>query len=307
MDTLKALRVAETVLRSGSDSSAARQLGVRAAAVSKFMAELEAQLGLRLFDRSTRSLKPTEECRRLLERVGPALQEIDDALIDGTPASAPRGVVKVSVSGPFARMTLLPGLPAFHAAHPDIVLDLRIENRRVELITEGYDCAIGVAPPADSTLVARPLARLRPAICAAPAYLATHGVPQHPGDLGRHRCIGLRSETTGVLREWPLQLGDEQFTLRPAGGPQVNDPATAAAAAEAGCGVVFVGVHHVAEAIGAGRLVRLLPEVQTQPFELVIYYAKRRLLPPRTRALVDHVLATVPQAPVLQLCRDLMP
>jgi DNA-binding transcriptional LysR family regulator len=304
MDNLKALRVAQMVLRSGSFSSAARHLGVRAAAVSKSVAELEAQLGLRLFDRSTRSLAPTEEGRRLLERLGPALQEIDDALSDR--AGSPRGQVKVSVSGPFARMTLLPGLPAFHEQHPDIVLDLRMENRRVDLIGEGYDCAIGVAPPADSTLVARPLARLQPVICAAPSYLARFGTPAHPGELAAHRCIGLRSEHTGVLREWVMRWGDERLVHRPVGGLQLTEPALAAAAAEAGCGVVFVGVHHVADAVREGRLVRLMPQAQTEPFDLVIYYAKRQLLPPRTRVFVEHVLATVPQAPVLQRCRELM-
>ena len=139
MDTLKALQVAQTVLRSGTFSNAARVLGVRAATVSKSMAELERQLGMRLFDRSTRSLAATEECRDLLTRLAPALQQIEDVLSDRE--AAPHGLVKVSVSGPFARMTLMPGLPAFHDRHPDIVLDLRVENRRVELINEGYDCA----------------------------------------------------------------------------------------------------------------------------------------------------------------------
>ena len=304
MDTLKALRVAQTVLRTGSFSSAARVLGVRAATVSKSMAELEQQLDMRLFERSTRSFAPTQECQRMLEALAPALQQIDDALSER--GAEPRGVVKVSVSGPFARMTLLPGLPAFQDRHPDIVLDLRMENRRVDLIGEAYDCAIGVAPPVDSTLVARPLARLRPVLCAAPAYLERFGTPLHPGELAAHRCIGLRSEHTGVLREWPMRWRGEAFTHRPIGGVQFSDPATAAAAAGAGSGIVFVGVHHVADAVQDGRLVRLMPEAETDSFDLVIYYAKRELLPARTRAFVEHVLATVPQAPLLQRCRAML-
>jgi DNA-binding transcriptional LysR family regulator len=271
--------------------------------VSKLVAQLETRLGLRLFERTTRQLKVTEDGRTLLERIDSPLREVDEALASGPAACEARGVVKVSVPATFARMALFPTLGAFQERCPGIQIDLRLENRRVDLVAEGYDCAIGASLAPDSNLIARPLATLRPVLCASPAYLSAHGEPMTLADLSGHRCVVMRSDTTGRLRDWHLTVRGRTHGFSPAPALQVTDPESAAAAAAAGCGIALVGVHHVARALVEGRLVRVLKEVHGPRFQIVIYYGKRRLLPQRTRAFVDHVLATVPASDALRACQ----
>jgi len=306
MDTFQALKVAAAVQRAGSFSGAARQIGVSPAAVAKLVAQLEVRLGMRLFERTTHHLAVTEEGRDLLSRIDAPLREVDEALASGRAAKEARGAVKVSVPATFARMTIIPSLAAFQDKFPDIQLDLRLENRRVDLVAEGYDCAIGASLAPDSTLVARPLATLCPVLCAAPAYLAAHGEPRTVADLERHRCIVMRSDTTGRLRPWEFSGRGRLRSFEPTAALQLTDPESIAAAAVAGCGIALVGVHHVAQAIVDGRLVRVLKDLHGARFQIVIYYAKRRLLPRRTRAFVDHVLATVPGSEPLQACQHAM-
>jgi DNA-binding transcriptional LysR family regulator len=309
MDTFQALRVAAAVQRAGSFSGAARQLGVSPAAVAKLVAQLESRLGLRLFDRTTHDLSVTGEGRDLLARLAAPLREVDDALASGRSAKLASGAVKVSVPASFARMAVIPALATFQQQFPDVQLDLRLENRRVDLVAEGYDCGIGASLAPDSTLVARPLATLWPVLCASPAYLAAHGEPRRFADLAAHRCIVMRSDTTGRLRPWELSGRSGRGRQRPFEPPsalQLTDPESIAAAAIANCGIALVGVHHVAQAIVDGRLVRVLKDLHGARFQIVIYYAKRRLLPQRTRAFVDHVLATVPACEALQACQRAM-
>lgn len=294
MDILETLRVAMTVMKAGSFSAAARQLGQRPAWVSQQMATLEERLGLRLFERSTRALAPTAEGRELLDRVKPALQDIDDALAVDTGAE-PRGLIRVSIPAAFASMALLPVLPDFFARFPSIDVELQLENRFIDLVAEKIDCTFGVCAPADSSRVARPLIEIPRVMCASPAYVHRHGMPQSVADLAHHACIGVRSVRDGKLQDWSLGgVGDTWVAMAPRGPAFVNDPAMAAEAAEAGCGIALVGEHHVAIALHAGQLVRVLPEARTQPFELSLYYARRKLLPSRVKVFVDHVLATVP-------------
>jgi DNA-binding transcriptional LysR family regulator len=306
VDTFQALQVAAAVLRAGSFSGAARQIGVSPAAVAKLVAQLEARLGLRLFERTTHHLAVTDEGRDLLGRIEQPLREVEEALASGRAAKETRGAVKVSVPASFARMAIIPSLATFQKEFPDIQLDLRLENRRVDLVAEGYDCAIGASLAPDSTLVARPLATLWPVLCAAPSYLAAHGEPRKLSDLGDHRCIVMRSDTTGRLRSWDLSGHGRTRGFEPPAALQLTDPESMAAAAIQGCGVALVGIHHVAKAILDGRLVRVLKNLHGTRFQIVIYYAERRLLPKRTRAFVDHVLATVPSCEALRACQHAM-
>jgi DNA-binding transcriptional LysR family regulator len=303
MDTFQALKVAAAVQRAGSFSAAARQLGVSPAAVAKLVAQLEARLGQRLFERTTHHLAVTEEGRDLLARLDAPLREVEEALTAGRAGGQTRGAVRVSVPATFARMALIPTLAAFQDSFPDIQLDIRLENRRVDLVAEGYDCAIGASLAPDSTLVARPLARLWPVLCASPAYLAARGEPRKVADLADHRCIVMRSDTTGRLRRWTLNGRGGAQDFEPTPALQLTDPESLAAAAVAGCGIALVGVHHVAQAMLDGRLVRVLKDQRGDPFQIVVYYARRRLLPQRTRAFVDHVLATVPLSATLRACQ----
>ena len=170
-DTLHALKIATAVQASGSFSAAARQAGVTPAAVAKLMAQLESRLNVRLFDRTTHHLSVTDEGRDLLERIATPLRDVEDALAS-TDSTHAKGAVKVSVPGSFARMAVIPTLPVFQRHFPDVQIDLRLENRRVDLVAERYDCAVGASLSPDSSLVARPLATLR--ACA----LRISGVPR---------------------------------------------------------------------------------------------------------------------------------
>jgi DNA-binding transcriptional LysR family regulator len=306
MDLFQGLKVAAAVQRAGSFSGAARQIGVTPASVAKLIAQLETRLGTRLFDRTTHHLAVSDEGRDLLQRLDAPLREVEDALAVGRTATASRGAVKVSVPASFARMAVLPALADFQAKFPDIQIDLRLENRRVDLVAEGYDCAIGAALSADSSLVARPLATLWPVLCASPGYLAAHGEPRKLADLAGHRCIVMRSDTTGRVRRWEFSGRGGPRSFEPAAALQLTDPESIAAAAMAGCGIALVGVHHVAQALQDGRLVRVMKELHGARFQIVIYFAKRRLLPQRTRAFVDHILATVPACEALQACQRAM-
>jgi DNA-binding transcriptional LysR family regulator len=299
MDTLEALALAQLVLREGSFSAAAQRRGASPAVVAKQVAQLEQRLNLRLFERSTRHLAPTPEGRALLHDVAPPLRELQQRLAGGRQRGA-AGVVKVSVSGAFARLALVPTLPAFQQRHPDVQLDLHLENRRVDLLAEGYDCAIGTALPEDAALVSRQLVTLRSVLCASPAYLAEHGVPTSLADLARHRLVAMRSETTGRVRPWRLLQRGGASEFEPAAALVLSDPEGLAAAAEAGCGIALVGQHFVADALAQGRLQRVLPERAGPRFNVVVYFAQRRLLPARTRAFVDHVVAAVPQVPAMR-------
>jgi len=187
--------------------------------------------------------------------------------------------------------------------HPGVELDLRLENRRVDLVAEGYDCAIGSPPSPESRLVARPIATLRPILCASPGYLAAHGTPADLAQLKSHRLIALRSETSGRVRDWSLSVRGHLVSFTPRGTVKLTDPESVAAAAVAGCGIALVGLHHAAQALRDGRLRRVLPDLQGPRFSLVIYYPRRTLLAPRTRAFIDHVLATAPKAAYWQELR----
>ncbi len=303
MDTLEALKVAAVVYAAGSFSAAARQLGVTPAAVAKQVAQLEGQLEARLFDRTTHHLSVTEEGREILERVAAPLRELEDALAAPQSSKQTRGTVKVSVPASFARMAVIPDLAKFQERFPDVSLDLRLENRRVDLVAESYDCAIGASLSPDSSLVGRPLATLRPVLCASPAYLDTRGKPNTLAELAGHRCVVMRSDTTGRVRDWELTQRGRSQRYQPYGALQLTDPESVAAAAIAGCGIALVGIHHVVHAIAKGQLLRILDDVHGPRFQIFIYYAKRRLLPARTRAFVDHVLATVPSSAALKACQ----
>lgn len=306
MDTLQALKVACVVHAAGSFSAAARQLGVTPPAVAKLVGQLEVRLETRLFDRTTHRLSVTEEGREILERIAEPLRNVEDVLGSAQGSRQTRGAVKVSVPASFARIAVIPTLAAFQERFPEVRLDLRLENRRVDLVAEGYDCAIGASLSPDSALVARPLATLRPVLCASPAYLSAHGEPRSVADLAGHRCIVMRSDTTGRLRDWDLTLRGRTQRYKPAGALQLTDPEGVAAAACAGCGIALVAMHHVARALVEGKLVRVLDAVHGPRFQIFIYYAKRRLLPARTRAFVDHVLATAPSCDAFKASRELI-
>jgi DNA-binding transcriptional LysR family regulator len=276
----------------GGFSAAARRLGMSPAGVSKNVARLEASLGVRLFQRSTRRLRLTEEGERFLRAVGEPWHRIDEAMkVLREGADRPSGPVKVALAPAVGRMHFVPMLEAFHALYPDVLPDLHFENRQVDLIGEGYDVAIGGGVELTQGLVARELSKVRIVAAAAPSYLARRGTPLHPDDLAAYDGIGRRAIRSGRLQSWTLRTDDGRSAaaeLRPVA--ILDDPEAMARAAASGLGLALLPAPHAGPLLASGELVRILPDWYAEAGPLFVYYSSRKLLPAKTRVFVDFVV-----------------
>jgi DNA-binding transcriptional LysR family regulator len=276
----------------GSFSAAARRLGITPPAVSKSVARLEAGLGVRLFQRSTRSLSLTAEGERLYRQVRTPWIEIGDALAEMQQgAGKPAGTLKVALAPAVGRTYVLPMLEAFMERYPDIVPDLHFDNRQVDLIAEGYDVAIGGGIELTEGLVARELAQVRIVLAAAPAYLAKHGAPDAPADLSRHRGLLRRSLADGRLVPWILKNGEGGEVVANVKPVAVmDDPEALARGVASGLGIAMLPLPHALPLLRSGEIVRVLPAWHADTRPLSIYYSSRKLLPAKLRVFVDHIV-----------------
>jgi DNA-binding transcriptional LysR family regulator len=276
----------------GSFSAAARRLGLTPAAVSKSVARLEAGLGVRLFQRSTRSLSLTTEGEQLYRQVRLPWSEIGDALTDlRQGAGRPAGTLKVSMAPAVGRTYFVPLLDGFLAQYPDIVPDLYFENRQVDLVAEGFDVAIGGGIELTEGLIARELAQVRIVLAAAPSYLARFPAPDEPEGLARHRGLLRRSIASGRLVPWALK-NDEGREVVAAVRPVavLDDPEAIARAAACGLGIAMLPLPHALPLLESGELVRILPAWHAETRPLSIYYSSRKLLPAKVRVFVDYIV-----------------
>ncbi|WP_046113552.1 LysR family transcriptional regulator [Aquincola tertiaricarbonis] len=292
METLANLESFVRSAEGGSFSAAARRLALTPAAVSRNVAMLERNLGVRLFQRSTRRLTLTEAGEGFLSAIGGTLESLQSAIAavsaeDGQPA----GVLKVSLPPTFGLGHVLPLLPDFLQRYPRVQPEWHFENRAVDLIAEGYDAAIGGGFDLAPGVVARTLAPAHIVPVASPSFLQRHPAPCAPADLMTLDGVVTRSLATGRVRTWTLRnaAGDEAAAvLRPA--VVVNDPAAAREAARLGLGIAMLAVPDALPALESGELVRLLPAWWADAGAISLYYASRDLLPGKTRAFIDHVV-----------------
>lgn len=277
----------------GSFSAAARRLGLTPAAVSKNVARLEARLGVRLFQRSTRRLTLTEGGERFLAQIGGALATLQAAVagID-TDDGQPAGTLKVSMGQAFGREHVLPMMGDFLARYPQILPDWHFDNQRVDLVGEGFDAAIGGGIELSAGLVARELARIHVVAVASPAYMEGRKRPRHPSELAALDTLLRRSSPTGRVRSWTLRhpRGEEATVDLPRPRAIFNDPEAIAHAALMGLGVAMLPMPFVERGLRTGELVRLLPEWFQDAGAVWLYYPSKKLLPPKTRAFIDFVL-----------------
>jgi len=275
----------------GSFSAAARVLGLTPAGVSKNVARLERDLGVRLFHRSTRRLRLTEGGERFLHQVDGPLASIQAAVagLDDR-GEDPAGTLKVSMGQAFGRNFLVPLLGGFLERYPRVLPDWHFDNRQVDIVGEGFDAAVGGGFPLASGVVARELAPVHIVAVAAPAYLAGRALPRSPADLAAFDGIMRRSSPTGRVRPWSLRSRRAaEVTVQCRPRLIFSDPEAIAQAARLGLGVALLPMPFAFASIASGELVRLLPGWYSDAGPLSLYYPSRRMLPAKTRAFVDFV------------------
>jgi DNA-binding transcriptional LysR family regulator len=290
---LSQLAVLATVAQCGSFRGAARELAIAPSAVSHAVSSLEARLGVRLLARSTRSVAPTEEGAQLLERLRPALSEIDLALESAVEArDRPAGNLRLTVPRTAAHLALTPRLGAFASAYPDIVLEIVIEDRFTDVVEGGFDAGVRLGESLQRDMIAVRIGPdLRGAVVGAPTYFATMPRPRHPHDLVDHRCLRFRF-SSGILYRWEFEKDGEEIELAVQGPLILDEDHLIANAAVDGAGLAFLFEDYVREALAAGKLIRVL-EAWCPTFEgFFVYYPSRRQMRPALRAFVDFFKVT---------------
>ncbi|CAN7341313.1 LysR family transcriptional regulator [Pseudoduganella sp. LjRoot289] len=292
---MEALNYLESFIHSaetGSFSAAARRLGLTPAAVSKNVARLEASLGLRLFQRSTRSLTLTDGGERFLHQVGGAFSTVRDAIANAASDDGePSGVLKVGMALAFGREYLLPLLDDFLQRYPAVLPDWHFDNRAVDLVGGGFDAAVGGGIELKPGVIARELVSVDVVAVASPAYMAGRAMPQHPNELAQLDGIVRRSAGTGRVKVWTL-LHDDGDEGMAASRPRAifDDPEAMAHAAMRGLGVALLPMPHASRWLRSGALLRLLPGWCADAGPVSIYYPSKKFLPAKTRAFVDCVV-----------------
>lgn len=292
METLSNLESFVRSAEARSFSAAARRLALTPAAVSRNVARLEANLGVRLFQRSTRRLTLTEAGERFLVAVAGSLQGIQAAIADvATDAGQPTGTLKISMAPGFGADYVLPLLPDFLARYPAVQPDWHFDNRPVDLIAEGFDAAIGGIEPAPG-VVARELARVHIVAVASPSYLAGRREPRDPGELANWDGIAMRSVRHGRLHGRMLRhrRSGQEMAAEPRLRAVLNDPEAITRAALMGLGVALIAMPHALPHLEAGRLVRVLPQWHWDDGPISLYFPGQRLLPAKTRVFIDFVV-----------------
>ena len=278
----------------GSFAAAARVQGISSAAVSKNVASLEQAPGVRLMNRTTRTLSLTDEGSAFLKQARIALEALDSA-VDAVAAlrSEISGHVRISTSAAFGRDQLMPALPELLARYPALSVEADFDDRVVDLVRDGYDLAIRGGRIADSALVSRPICHLNMILVASPDYLGRQGVPRSPEELKRHRLIARRF-LGGKVSPWNFRQVDGRITTQDleSAALTLSAPEAMAQAASLGLGIAQVGVHHAWSHLVSGRLkVLLLGLHDPGSYEMVLQYPHRALVAPRVRATIDYLLA----------------
>lgn len=290
MDRLNDLRLFVDAAALGSFSAAGRKQGLSPAAASACIQRLEAALGVKLFERSTRRLRLTEEgqaYRHYGQQALDALAEAEQVLQAGQ--AQVQGTLRISAPSDLGRNVLLQHIGTFQAQHPQVRVVLSLDDTPVHLIGDEIDLAIRYGQPADSRMVARQLAPSRRVVCAAPELLARVGVPQTPEDLATLPTLVLL--TAGrPLQEWAYRSGGARRTVRVAGQHESNDGDVLRRWALQGLGFVYKSLLDVAEDVAAGRLVTVLDSYFTEPAPLHLLYHPHGFQPPRLRQMVAHLL-----------------
>ncbi len=282
------VKAAET----GSFASAGVALGLSSQMVGKHVRFLEAHYGMRLINRTTRRQSLTEAGRAFYERSRAVLAEADavDALAANLQAE-PRGTLRVNAPISFGVHCLVPMLASYLRAYPEVQVDLTLSDRIVDVVDEGYDAVIRIAPLADSGLIARELSPYRLVVCASPAYLAGHGTPEHPADLENHQCLSFAYWAQPTALDWEFSNAQGQTIVRVKSRLSINNGAGLRMAALEGLGIILQPLELVQDDLASGRLVQLLSDYEAPSRPIHLLYSPDRRPTPKLRSFVDHVVA----------------
>jgi DNA-binding transcriptional LysR family regulator len=288
MDKLRAMETYVRIVEGGSLTAASTAIGTSLPSVVRTLAALENAVGVRLLNRTTRRLSLTDEGREYYERCKRVLAEVEEA--DAALSArrvAPKGRLRLTASAMFGRLHLAPIVAAFLAKHPALEIELLLIDRVVDLVEEGIDAGVRIAPLPESSLIAIPVGATHRVVCAAPAYLKRAGTPRTPADLAAHRCVGFSG--LGQANEWTFG-GDApgRAAIRPVLTTNQGDAAIDACVRGIGC-AQFLS-YQVGDLIAAGRLKRLLREFEPAAVPIHVVYPHARLLSANVRAFVDFAV-----------------
>jgi DNA-binding transcriptional LysR family regulator len=290
---LNGMGVLTAIVDSGSFAGAAERLDMSQSGVSRSVARLEARLGIRLFDRTTRSVTLTDEGRRLYQQVVPLLEGLEEAAAAAAGgASAVRGRLRVNVDPFFSKIVLSPRIGQFVERYPDLELDLMTRDELGDMIADGFDLAVRFGEPRPSTLVARKLLDTRIVTAASPAYLKKHGKPLKPADLERapHECIQFRDPLSGRPFVWEFHRPRKKTVIAARGRLTVNDVSTMHGACLAGHGIAQIMALGTQPLFESGKLVDLFPDWPDERFPLYALYPSRRHPSAKVRAFLEFIV-----------------
>ena len=290
MDRFQSLTAFAKVVETGSFARAAERLEVSVSAVSRQVAELEAHLGVRLLNRTTRRLSLTDSGRAFHERCVQLLADLEEAEEEVTAAAiVPRGTLRLTASTSFGAGYLAAAIAQFRLRHPQLRFDVELSDRAVDLVDEGIDLAIRIGDIGSHALIARRIGVAQLICCAAPSYLARHEAPRTPADLAAHPCLTYAYSSTGNV--WRFADRDGRIHEVEVSGPaHSNNGAMLAALAVAGVGISLEPDFIIAGDVRAGRLIALLPGYTVPPIAINATYASRRHLSAKVRSFVDFLV-----------------
>ena len=284
------------IVEGGSFARAAEALGLSRSGVSRAVSRLEARVGVRLLDRTTRAVALTDEGRRLYAEVAPLLNGIEDAITVTSGSSvAVRGRLRVNVDAFFSRLLFTPHLSDFLSLYPDLSLELVARDQLGDLVNDGFDIAVRFGTPPTSSLIATKLLETRTVTVAAPAYLKAHGQPAHPSDLVDHACIQVRDSLTGQpIEAWQFRRAGKLVAVKTTGRLMVAEFGTMLSACVQGIGIARVKAIGVQSLLKEGALVELLPDWSGESFPLYALYPSRHLPAAKVRAFIEFVRSRLP-------------
>ncbi|MER2264973.1 LysR family transcriptional regulator [Methylobacterium oxalidis] len=297
MDRIDELAIFVAIVEQGSLAAAARRLRRSGPAVTRALAALEDRVGVRLLERTTRRLAPTEAGRALADEARAVLAGYEAALAGASDAPV-RGLLRVTAPVQFGRLHVAPVVASFLDAYPETQVELVLADRNLDLIEEGLDLAVRIDRLADSSLLARRVGAVRRVLVASPAYLAARGLPRRPADLAAHDTVFGAPRTEA--REWRFGTGRRATAVRLAPRLLVNEVEAQLIAVRAGRGIARLLSYQVVEDIAAGRLVRLLREHEPPPIPVQLVARGGPHRPPKVAAFLDHAAESLRRLAVIR-------